>query len=226
MALAAAVEAGLSEFNSAQEAPLPPRALLLERERLTRLVAGWLQLEMLRETPFRVVACEDRRMVTIEGITVSLILDRMDELEDGSRVILDYKTGEVKHASWADERITEPQLPIYAALAGESVSAVAFAKVLLDKPAFAGIAAVDGLLPGVAGISDIKARKLFGEESFPDWDAVLRHWRDAVAAIAREIRAGDAAVRFADENDLAWCEVRPLLRLPEHKMQQQGGHDA
>jgi exodeoxyribonuclease-5 len=190
------------------------------------LVAGWLQLEMLRAIPFRVVACEDRRTVTIEGITVSLILDRMDELEDGSRVILDYKTGDVKYASWADERITEPQLPIYAALAGESVSAVAFARVLLDKPAFAGIAAVGGLLPGVSGIDEDKARKLFDAEIFPDWDAVLRHWRDAVAAIAREISAGDAAVRFADENDLAWCEVRPLLRLPEHKMQQQGCHDA
>jgi len=218
-ALAAAVEAALSEFNREQETPLPPRASLLERERLIRLVAGWLQLEMRREIPFRVVACEQRRLVTIEGISVNLILDRMDELEDGSRVILDYKTGEAKHNSWADERITEPQLPIYAALAEEPVSAVAFARVLLDKPVFVGIAAVGRLLPGVAGIDEDKARKLFGEQDFPDWDAVLRHWRDAVAEIAREIRAGEASVRFADENDLKYCEVLPLLRLAEHREQ-------
>ena len=41
------------------------------------------------------------------------------------------------------------------------------------------------------------------------------HWRNRIAAVAREIREGDAAVRFADEKLLAYCEVLPLLRLPE-----------
>ncbi|MBU0753358.1 MAG: PD-(D/E)XK nuclease family protein [Gammaproteobacteria bacterium] len=225
-AIAAAVSAGIADFDAAREEPLPPRFLALEAERLQRLVAQWLEVEAGRPAAFRVVACEREIVLEIEGIAVRMVIDRIDELEDGRLLILDYKTGKVSAASWNDARITEPQLPIYASLVtgGElgaedaaDVCAAAFARVRLDDCGFAGIAAAGGLLPRVDGIGDDKARKLF--PAVASWPELLAHWRASIAAIAREVGEGDAAVRFADEKDLAYCDVRPLLRLAERRRQ-------
>jgi exodeoxyribonuclease-5 len=155
-----------------------------------------------------------------------MAIDRIDRLDDGRLLILDYKTGsEVNAKGWAGSRLTEPQLPIYAAhaaemageISGAGVAGVALAKVRLDDCAMVGVAAEDGLLPGVAGIADKKAHKLFADVA--DWPALLAQWRANVAAIAREVGAGEAAARFANEKDLEWCEVKPLLRLAERKAQ-------
>ena len=220
-AVALAVEQALLEFNAALEQTMTPRFLALERERLIQLVEAWLEVEAQRTQPFRVVACEERRDVEIEGIVVHLVVDRIDELDDGRRVILDYKTGGgVSQASWGEVRIVEPQLPIYAALAGrpgQNLAAVAFAKVRLEDCGFVGIAAEAGLLPKVAAIDEAAARKIFPRQA--SWEQLLAHWQASIAAIAREIKAGEAAVRFDNENDLAYCEVLPLLRLAERRAQ-------
>jgi exodeoxyribonuclease-5 len=221
-AIAAAVDAGVADFDSAREDPLPPRFLALEAERLRRLVAQWLEAEAGRPASFRVVACEREIDLEIEGIAVRLVIDRIDALEDGRLLILDYKTGKVSADSWNDARIAEPQLPIYAALAtgdnlGGEVCGAAFARVRLDECGFVGIAAEGGLLPKVAGIGEDAARKRF--PLLASWPELLAHWRESIAAIAREVGAGEAAVRFANEKDLAWCEVLPLLRLAERRAQ-------
>lgn len=222
-AVAVAVEQGIRMFERDLEEPLPPQSVMLEKLRLQRLVLSWLALEKERD-PFAVQECERRVSLDIEGLQVNLVLDRVDELPDGRLVVLDYKTGaNVSHRSWAEDRIAEPQLPIYAALAlsGEEVAAVCFAKVRADDRKFIGIAAEADVLPGVSGLAD--ARRLFPEDRFSDWAALIRHWQAGITAIAREIKAGEAAVRFANEDDLRDCDVRPLLRLPERKLQMERG---
>ena len=222
-AIAAAVAAALTDFETDSHRELPARYRALEGERLHRLLAVWLALEADR-APFAVAACEQESELEIEGIRVKTIIDRIDHLEDGRALILDYKTGSsIDTQNWASDRLTEPQLPIYAALAlgGEGdhpVAGAAFAKVLIDKPAFAGVAAEQALLPGVTGLDNDK-RKSFPAERFPDWPAVLDHWRARLLAVAGEVKAGDAAVRFADEAALRYCEVLPLLRLAERRQQ-------
>ncbi|MFA7268355.1 MAG: PD-(D/E)XK nuclease family protein [Sterolibacterium sp.] len=225
--VAAAVDGALVEFVAAQDDALPPRLRALERERLIFLVLDWLELEAQRPAAFRVIEREQDVEIDIEGIMVRLRVDRIDELDDGRRVIIDYKTGgAVSQASWAAQRIDEPQLPIYAALlparaydatAAEGVAGVVFAKVRLEENAFIGVAAESGLLPKVAGLAE--ARRIYPEPQFPDWDSLFAHWRTRIAAIAREVREGCAAVSFADERKLAYCEVKPLLRLAERKAQ-------
>ena len=68
------------------------------------------------------------------------------------------------------------------------------------------------------GLTQDKARRDFPAEQFPDWTALLAHWKSSVQAIAREVRGGEAAVRFSDEKDMEYCEVKPLLRLPERRL--------
>jgi exodeoxyribonuclease-5 len=222
-AVEAAVEAGLKQFSQQLDDALPTHFLALEKLRLAALLNGWLALELER-LPFTVQDVERRVKLDIKGINVELTLDRVDVLPDENMVVIDYKTSsQLSPNSWAEDRISEPQLPIYAALVlieGE-VAAVCFAKVRAGEHQFVGIASESGTLPGVKGLED--ARKVFDAEKFPEWHALLQHWRDSLEAIADEIKAGEAAVCFENEDDLAYCEVKPLLRLPERKLQLERG---
>jgi probable DNA repair protein len=207
LAVAEAVVGAISAFNDGRELPLSSRFTALERERLIRLLSAWLALELARPVPFSVFACEQSVEADIEGLKVDVRVDRVDVLADGRQVILDYKTGRnLKPTDWQGERIVEPQLPAYAVWAGvEAPAAIAFAKIRDDGCAFVGVGAEAGLLPGL--------------KAADDWTATLAAWRAAIGAVAREIREGDASVRFADEKLLRYCEVLPLLRLPEYRAQ-------
>ncbi len=215
--IAEAVARALDHFELERRITLPARFRVLEAERLGKLLAVWLDVEAKRGGEFEVIACEAPAEVEIEGIRVKMIVDRIDQLADGRQVIIDYKTGAtIDTKNWAGQRITEPQLPIYAALVNDEVAAVVFAKVLLDKPAFAGVADEKDILPGVQGVGDDK-QKIFDPAEFPDWVAVITHWRERLHAVAREVKEGRAGVVFADEKALQYCEVLPLLRLPERR---------
>jgi exodeoxyribonuclease-5 len=146
----------------------------------------------------------------------------VDQLEDGRLVVLDYKTGgNIDFKNWANTNIAEPQLPIYAAfLMGDAeVAAVCFAKVLLEKAGYAGIAASKGVLQGATSLEESRGRKIFAEADFPTWPSVIAHWKNSITATAQAIKAGDAAVKFENEKQLAYCEVLPLLRLAERQLQ-------
>lgn len=217
-AIAAAVAKALGEFEVQRHQLLPARFRRLEGSRLERLLSLWLALEKKRALDFSVVACEQEAVVEIENIRVKMFVDRIDQLADGRRVIIDYKTGAaIDIKNWAGERISEPQLPIYASIAArEPVAAVVFAKVLGDKPAFSGVAEQGDLLPGVRGLGDPK-EKCFDPAHFPDWPAVIAHWHARLHAVAREVRDGVAGVMVADESALLYCPVLPVLRLAERQ---------
>ena len=209
----------LAEFDRRAPEPLPPRLRHLEEVRLRELIAVWLEVEA-RRPPFRVVACEDKHGLDIEGLPVRVVVDRLDQLDDGRLVVIDYKSGRNDSAdSWAESRITEPQLPIYAALAfpGREVAAVALARVTRDDPAFLGIAESEGLLPGVKSLDG--QRKRYAEDEFPDWSALRALWAERITEVAREVRDGAAAVVFADEKSIEYCDVLALLRVAERKAQ-------
>lgn len=204
---------------------LKPRLRALEQDRLQRLIEGWLEVELQRTHRYTVIATEREVRVDIEGIRVKMVVDRIDQLEDGSLLVMDYKTGAtIDTDNWATERLTEPQLPIYASIQPPSegpVEGVVFAKVLMRDPGWAGLARLDKLLPKVTGLDSKAGRKLFPDSEFPDWDSVLQHWKRCVHGVAREIQAGEAGVRFDRIEDLRWCDVRPLLRLDERQAQWQ-----
>jgi exodeoxyribonuclease-5 len=165
-AIAHAVEVALRVFETGMGEPLAQTFRQLEAHRLHRLCLQWLAIErpnpetMEGRADFKVVACEEKHTVDLGHLRINLVIDRIDELtHDGRRVVLDYKTGsKVDAASWHKERLTEPQLPLYAAIVLANsdqppVAAVAFAKVRLGECKFAGVAAESGLLPGVGGMS-------------------------------------------------------------------------
>ena len=226
-AIEQAVEDGVRLYSQKQEQALPANFMTLEKVRLKRLLSAWLLFEQERSS-FNVKACELELSQELAGMQITLKLDRVDELPDGSLVVIDYKTGsQLDYKSWAEDRIAEPQLPVYAALAldGEQVAAVCFAKVRAHEQAFVGIASSGEVLPGLKDLGE--SRRVFSEDKFPDWAALIAHWQSSILSIAGEIKAGEAAVKYGNVADLAYCEVKPLLRLPERalQLQQMGGSD-
>ncbi|WP_310448879.1 PD-(D/E)XK nuclease family protein [Sulfuritalea sp.] len=217
------VAQALAEFDRRETAPLPLRLRQLEDARLQALLAVWLELEAQRAN-FRVIACEEKHELDIEGLPVRVVIDRIDELDDGRLVVIDYKSGRsVSADSWADARIGEPQLPIYAALAfpDRDLAAVALARVTRDEPGFLGVAQDDGLLPELKSLA--AQRRRYADDEFPDWDALRNLWAERIREIALEVKHGVAAVVFDDEKTLDYCEVRPLLRLAERRQQYEEG---
>ncbi|MDP1982070.1 MAG: PD-(D/E)XK nuclease family protein [Sulfuritalea sp.] len=213
------VAQALAEFDRRETEPLPPRLRQLEDERLQALLAVWLEVEAQRAS-FRVIACEEKHELDIEGLPVRVVIDRIDELDDGRLVVIDYKSGRsVSADSWADPRIGEPQLPIYAALAfpDREVAAVALARVTRDEPGFLGVAQSDSLLPELKSLD--AQRRRYAEDEFPDWSTLRGLWAERIREVAREVKDGIAAVVFDDEKKLAYCDVLPLLRVAERKAQ-------
>jgi len=183
------------------------------------LLAVWLEVEA-RRAPFRVIACEERHELDVEGLPVRVVIDRIDQLADGRLVVIDYKSGRNDSVeSWAEARIKEPQLPIYAALAfpDRDVAAVALARITPDKPAFLGVSEDEGLLPEMKPLD--AQRRLYAEEDFPDWPSLRRLWAQRLTDVAREVRDGAAAVVFYAAKDLEYCDVRALLRIAERQQQ-------
>ncbi len=198
---------------------IPKQILQIEQQRLLPLIDTWLQLEKQR-ADFSVIECEAQHILTIEGLEITLRIDRIDALGDGGLVIIDYKTGSSKpsHSSWADERISKPQIPLYAALVlkHEPVVAACFAKVDLLACQFSGVSEKDAL-PNIKPFSALSNGSVFKE--FADFEALILHWQHSLTAIANEVKRGGACVKFENETDLLYCEVKPLLRLPERALQ-------
>ena len=185
------------------------RFAALERQRLERLALDWLQLEM-RRAPFTVLLPEQGRTARFGGLAVTIVPDRIDRLADGSHMVIDYKTGIPKLSQWFGDRPDEPQLPLYA-LAERDVAAVAFAQIRKGDAAFRGIAAVDGVAPGVEAVAATKDAAAFGS-----WDAVLAEWRRVIEALGEEFRAGDARVAPKDgARTCLYCDLGPLCRIRE-----------
>ncbi len=214
-AITDAVEVSLKIFETGMGESLAPTFRQLEARRLQRLCAQWLAVEQWNpeteegRADFKVIACEQKHTVALGHLRINLVIDRIDELvEDGRRIVLDYKTGTVDAASWSQERLTEPQLPLYASivLAGPDqpqVAAVAFAKVRLGECQFKGVAAEGYVLPGVSGLrpppSDPDELEELPSEGGGAPDAALVSAAAALPAQGDEIPAVDKWQELLDQ---------------------------
>ena len=86
-------------------------------------------------------------------LTVTGRLDRVDECADGSRIVIDYKTGGAKNPGWLEARPDEPQLPLYLTASEPAAQAIALARVRTGDVGFSALAAEPDLLPGRSNLS-------------------------------------------------------------------------
>ena len=164
----------------------PKRALFgagfwqLEQARVAALVCEWLEGERQRP-PFTVVAREAAFGLDLAGLPLRLRADRIDRLGSGAELLIDYKTGQAKRASWDPPRPDEPQLPLYALAQAQTLRGISFAKVRKGECRF------EDFPNGIA---------LHGEsaERTAAWALALTAWRAELERLARDFQAGRAAV--------------------------------
>jgi ATP-dependent helicase/nuclease subunit B len=178
----------------------------VERRRIARLVHGWLDAERKRQAPFTVLDMERETTVMLGPLALKVRADRVDELEDGSLVILDYKTAQSVNAKgWDETRIVEPQVPIYAVTRTQPVAAAAIAHLLTGKWAFKGAAAHGDVLPMTMPKGD----------DVPPWDKRLKLWREALEDLAYSAAAGDARVDPRTDSSCQFCHLTESCRIAE-----------
>lgn len=215
------VEAVLAAAARRRPETLHGRFLALERRRLQALAEAWLELERARP-PFTVAEAERQREATLGGMTVRVRLDRVDRLADGRLLLIDYKTGRSATAGWFGERPDEPQLPLYAVTVEQPVAGIAFASLRPGALGLRGLAAEEGLAPGVRRLA---AQRRAAGRGAGDWPALLADWRRVLEALAAEFADGAARVDpKAPPRTCAGCDVHPLCRI--HELRQPRGTPA
>jgi probable DNA repair protein len=175
----------------------------LERRRLESLLAQWLDIEKSR-APFVVLKPEEEKIVTLGGLQVRTRVDRIDELNGGGEIILDYKTGIVKTTGWDTDRPDEPQLPLYCVTSERPINGAAFAVIRVGELAFRGITDNNAALPGLKKMSSQPV-------SFAE---LVADWRRILERLANDFRAGIAIVE-PKPGACEHCGLTALCRIRE-----------
>ena len=210
--VSACVSAALDEHGRRHPYRLGARLRALEIERLAANIELLLGLERERP-PFAVDLIEEKAEIELAGVRLNVRVDRVDRMLDGSRVVIDYKTGDVS-ARFVDDRPDAPQLPMYALL-DDDCRGVAYAGLKTGAVGFKGVAAEGDWLPGVPATAEALKRSGSGID---DWETLRAHWRSSLETVAAEVRDGYAVVdpkpRACSRCDLfALCRIREAQPL-------------
>lgn len=182
----------------------------IEEDRLCQQVLEWLEQEKKR-APFRVVEREGIHEATVGGIRVRLRIDRVDELDDGRKVVIDYKTGVVRTGQWFGPRPDEPQLPLYSMALQENIAGLLFAQIKAGAMGFRGVVENEGLVAGVKPWEQMPETSAAGS-----WQKVLLDWRETIEKLGSDFRKGKAEVDPKHyPATCKHCALGPLCRVHE-----------
>jgi RecB family exonuclease len=184
-----------------KELGLEGRFAELERARLARLAAEWLEIEKGRP-PFEVVATEKPVRFKLAGIELNGRIDRMDKVK-GGHALIDYKTSRAPSPKqWEPPRPDDPQMPLYAVTAEEEIAAVAFAKLRPGDMKFMGFSREEKIIDGV---KQAKA-----------WKPLLKAWRDEADSLGAAFASGAALVDpKRGLQTCRHCDLQTLCRVYE-----------
>ena len=207
-----AAEDAIAHIRRDRPTILSGRFAKIEQQRLVRLAREWLATEKTRGE-FTVIATENKRNIEIGGLALTTRLDRVDQLDDGRRIVIDYKTGASTAGAMLGERPNEPQLPLYLLTAEPDAAAVAFARVKTGNMQFAALARDGDLLPEVKAFAESRQRSFSPHAS---WEELVAAWRVDLTHIAASFCSGDAQVD-PKKYPLTCrdCDVQPFCRIYE-----------
>ena len=172
-----------------------------ERERLRNVILDWLNIEKLRPQAFTVEYLEDKREVEIAGLKLSLRVDRIDRLRNGSIVLIDYKSGAQTQNKLKGDRPKEPQLLVYAATVAEPVEGLFFAEVKNREARAVG-----------HGVGKHFQNQRSAIDQKDKWDDFLLGATASVHHLATEFKNGEAAVN-PQNSACDYCEIKPVCRI-------------
>ena len=180
----------------------------IELERLTHLIHEWMEYERER-SPFKVLDTESKKTIHLDGLSINLKVDRIDQTPDGKTILIDYKTGLVPNINkWFGERIEEPQLPLYSLEV--NADAIVFANIRKGNSRYRGLSREEDLIPKV----DSNITKEHPE--LETWDDLKIFWNTGLNLLANEFLQGRLNVSPLHGNDTCkYCDQLTLCRKTE-----------
>jgi probable DNA repair protein len=173
------------------------------KQRFLQVLRQWLEMELQRG-PFRVVSAEEKQEITVGPLTLSVRMDRIDQVEGGF-VLVDYKSGASGDPKeWEGERPDDAQLPLYALqYQPEELKGLLFAKVRVGKEMkWTGVQAEAGILPKASA------------RNTRDLAALVEEWSGTLTVLAEDFANGRAEVKPKSYAvNCARCGQRLLCRL-------------
>jgi RecB family exonuclease len=160
-----------------------------------------------------VLGTEIKKERLIEGLDLHLRMDRVDRLQDGKLLVIDYKTGDVAPKMWELPRPDDVQLPLYAGFGldeNTECGGLVFAKIRAGELEFVGRVenVKSTLLPDVSARSGLAKNKLTEQD--------MAAWREYIEQMARDFVAGEAKVDPRDgEKTCEKCGLQTLCRIAE-----------
>jgi len=173
----------------------------LESLRLEQILKDWVACEKQRPD-FTVLSLEKQISLTLSSLQLNLRIDRIDQVNNGKKFVIDYKTGAAPPYSQDDERPEHPQLMLYA-LSDEHIEAAAFAEAKPSSSKFKGQASED---IGISGVNKI------------DWHTERIQWLERLTAVADEFVKGEVSVRPKHKKVCSDCYLHGLCRIQEKQL--------
>jgi ATP-dependent helicase/nuclease subunit B len=225
----------ISDIRKHRPAHLSESLCQIESERQSPLIKAWLNYEKTRSA-FTVVAIEVAQTLNFGGKEFNIRIDRVDQLPDGSFLIIDYKSGTPSVSEWKGERPKEPQLPLYALCYSDTdkpadgqqandadnksdknpdssttnnrVKGISFAEINIKDQQFKGLGEAN-IAQGIGPIEKNRAQ-------LPKtWDEALNQWHKVLEQLLQQFVSGDCRIDYRDQAALTSTENynKDYLRL-------------
>jgi ATP-dependent helicase/nuclease subunit B len=207
-AVKAAIDTAIASMPTVKQQGLGNAFWALESRRLAIVLHEWLAVERQR-SPFAVTATERETVLELGQFQLRLRIDRIDELPDGSQVVIDYKSAQSSVRDWLGERPPRPQLPLYAQARPDAVAALAFAQVRPRQCFYTGLGRVDA----APGIKTDLPLPVTTESLEQDWTSLNENWRRVLERLAEQFIAGHAQVDPYEKSICTSCGLQPLCRI-------------
>ncbi len=179
------IEVVLTKFQKKYPYQLTSIWRKLESQRLEILLKNWLLIEIARPERSLTRSHEIPMEIDLEGLELSIRIDRIDTLETGERLLIDYKSGQASLADWEGERLNEPQLPLYA---------------VLTEAHYAAFAQVN-----VGRYMKYLGRAVSQEDRF--------QWRNTLKNLAHQAKSGLASIDPKTSSTCQRCDFMGVCRV-------------
>lgn len=198
----------LEAWQKKKPKTLTTRYLKLEFERINTLMHRLIALDKER-SPFSIIQQEKEVTISLSDIQLKIRIDRVDKLDSGEEILIDYKTSDIALSHWFSERSEEPQLPLYSITRDSPVAGLVFAIIHPEKTQYLGLTKEQNCIPGARTIDKFKSS---GAEA--TWEIQHEKWQNSLSKLAGDFSQGIATIDPKHgEQSCRYCHLKPLCRI-------------